>query len=164
MKIIFLDIDGPLVNRRSMFIERIDDNYEQFDPLAVQMINDVVRKTNAKIVISSSWRESDLSLFPNKTVGIHLRKHCIELNGMIDAFHTDWNTPIISCFSDTVGYFETRPQEVQVWLNSHPETTKFCIVDDLDIFYPEQEPNFVKVDGQNGLMFEDYKKMLAILA
>ena len=64
MKIIFLDIDGVL-NSEKWYIEIFDknlypnlENYPlcEFDPLAIEQLNLLTDKTNAKIVISSTWR------------------------------------------------------------------------------------------------------------
>lgn len=54
-KIIFLDVDGVLNCR-----DYINDETNDIDPLKVQMIADLCDKTNAKVVITSSWRGSDL--------------------------------------------------------------------------------------------------------
>lgn len=54
-KIIFLDVDGVLNYR-----DYINDATNDIDPSKVQMIADLCDKTNAKVVITSSWRGSDL--------------------------------------------------------------------------------------------------------
>jgi hypothetical protein len=51
-KIIFLDIDGVLNN--SKWLKENKNN--PIDPAAVNRINVIMQKTDAKIVISSSWR------------------------------------------------------------------------------------------------------------
>ena len=52
-KIIFLDVDGVLNCR-----DYINDKTNDIDPLKVQMIADLCDKTNAKVIITSSWRGS----------------------------------------------------------------------------------------------------------
>ena len=59
-KIIFLDVDGVL-NSWSYFKKLEDESKEDFitfgvDPNAVLLLNEIVEKTNAKIVVSSTWR------------------------------------------------------------------------------------------------------------
>lgn len=54
MKIIFLDIDGVLNTERNN-----NKNYGRprpFDPEAISALNKIIKETDAKIVISSSWR------------------------------------------------------------------------------------------------------------
>ena len=54
-KIIFLDVDGVLNYR-----DYINDATNDIDPSKVQMIADLCNKTNAKVVITSSWRGSKI--------------------------------------------------------------------------------------------------------
>jgi len=53
MKIIFLDIDGVFVTHKS--IDRFH-NGKQFGPENVKEFNRIIRRTGAKIVVSSVWR------------------------------------------------------------------------------------------------------------
>ncbi|MDC7248564.1 MAG: HAD domain-containing protein [Sphaerochaetaceae bacterium] len=66
MKLIFLDIDGVL-NHELWARERLlrhqgeaESDYEYyrnfFDPNAIDLLNTIVEKTGAKVVVSSSWR------------------------------------------------------------------------------------------------------------
>lgn len=75
MKIIFLDIDGVL-NCEAAYTRRLShgfcqykefeiksgekDHYQTFYPPCKKLINELIDKTSAKIVISSSWRGSGL--------------------------------------------------------------------------------------------------------
>lgn len=66
MKVIFLDIDGVLNSQcwyqKRMDIDKlatdIDSQYPmyEFDPEAVLRLNSIIEKTDAKVVISSTWR------------------------------------------------------------------------------------------------------------
>lgn len=53
MKILFLDIDGVLINRR--YASR-----NTADPRCVEQLNRITETTGAKIVVSSSWRHYGL--------------------------------------------------------------------------------------------------------
>lgn len=53
MKIIFLDIDGVLINRR--YASRTTA-----DPRCIEQLNRITDTTGAKIVVSSSWRHRGL--------------------------------------------------------------------------------------------------------
>lgn len=52
-KIIFLDVDGVL-----NYSHYTNDTTNDIDPAKVQMLADLCEKTNAKVVITSSWRGS----------------------------------------------------------------------------------------------------------
>jgi len=53
MKVIFLDIDGVLINKASLL--KMESDYFP-DEKCVQRLNDVIKKTDANIVVSSCWR------------------------------------------------------------------------------------------------------------
>jgi hypothetical protein len=55
MKVIFLDIDGVL-NSQKFYEETEDFMWDMFCPRAVKNLNEILEKTGAKIVVSSSWR------------------------------------------------------------------------------------------------------------
>ena len=54
MKVIFLDVDGVL-NSQSLF-ERCGEELVPIDEENIQYLKAIVDATNAKIVLSSSWR------------------------------------------------------------------------------------------------------------
>ncbi|APD06606.1 hypothetical protein UJ101_01077 [Flavobacteriaceae bacterium UJ101] len=61
MKVIFLDIDGVLNNLNWFKSEKyrefeIGDSRANFDPTAIELLNKLIQKTDAHIVISSAWR------------------------------------------------------------------------------------------------------------
>src|ERR1051326_2073440 len=59
MKVIFLDIDGVLVTRRSLGLPRIKYggmSSSQFEVSAVWALNRLLEGTGACIVVSSTWR------------------------------------------------------------------------------------------------------------
>lgn len=53
MKIIFLDFDGVL---NSQLFYKNRKTFKDIDEKSVSFLNDLVRQTEAKIVVSSSWR------------------------------------------------------------------------------------------------------------
>jgi len=54
MNYIFLDIDGVL-NSKDFVLERIDDD-SSLDESRVKLLSELVKETDAKIILSSSWR------------------------------------------------------------------------------------------------------------
>jgi hypothetical protein len=57
-KIIFLDIDGVLNSQLYYTTGRSDASgvRNDIDPVAIELLNELINKTGAKVVISSSWR------------------------------------------------------------------------------------------------------------
>jgi hypothetical protein len=67
VKVLFLDIDGVLNSRKYFAMgvpvnDRIylaDNDYARMiDPEAVELLNEVIDRTGARIVVSSSWRQA----------------------------------------------------------------------------------------------------------
>ena len=72
IKIIMLDIDGvlncELAYKRGFckythLVDNNHDHYQTFYPPAKRLLNDLIYATDAKIVLSSSWRASGLEWF-----------------------------------------------------------------------------------------------------
>lgn len=132
-KIIFLDVDGVLNCR-----DYINDATNDIDPSKVQMIADLCNKTNAKVVITSSWRGSK-----NYTPHIYtiLRQTLdtynvpvigdapyIELE-FVQTRRTRNTTALTDC--DTFKYGTGRGAEVKHYIDEH-HTEKYVIFDDED--------------------------------
>jgi hypothetical protein len=56
VKLIFLDVDGVLNRFGPAFSESLADYSPQIEPACVRAFNRIIRDTEAKIVLSSSWR------------------------------------------------------------------------------------------------------------
>jgi hypothetical protein len=120
MKIIFLDIDGVLytssyheylvLNRKP---ERDKYGYI-FDPNTVENFNEIIEKTEAKIVISSTWKRHGLD---------KIRKIFNErgIKGEIIGL-----TPT-STIDDL---FFCRGEEIEHWLSYNGLPEKFVVIDD----------------------------------
>lgn len=56
MKLIFLDIDGVMNHRNHMTRSRLH-RMQEFCPVAVRNLREIIKRTGAKIVLSSAWRK-----------------------------------------------------------------------------------------------------------
>ena len=124
MKVLFLDIDGVCNSR--MFVKRMvrrDPKFRlwhQVDPEAVRLVRRIIDETKCKVVLSSTWR-----LYPEARAVVKR-----------DVCH------FIDCTKDMQAGSKRgivpRGEEVQEWLDRHPEVTQYAILDDDDDFLPHQ--------------------------
>lgn len=150
MKVCFLDIDGCLNSMRSCYAyggfgslrtSFMTFDESKLDPVAVKLVQRLVEETDAKIVISSSWR--------------------ILAKGGIKDFDF-LELPIIDFTPDIPGR-RIRGDEIKKWLDEHPEVESYVILDDDSDMLEEQVDNFVHTDADIGLDWEDYCKAYEIL-
>ena len=135
MKLIFLDIDGVLATEECSQKPHHKIFAYPFDAECVSVLNDILRETNAEIILSSDWR---LMYNNDLTILDELFKH----NGVI-------KSPIDVTPSLRKGQYQ-RQAEIQNYINSNTEKIKsFVILDDaLITIFPE---NFVKCNLTEGV-------------
>lgn len=140
MKYLFLDIDGVL--NHEQWYESQHNNpdakpfpYSCFDPQCVTRVNEILEKTGAQLVISSSWRlDKELYLTLN-SVGLKSKFECTPY----------WRNR--GCES-----FTRRGEEIQEFLRTHnynSETDNFVIIDDDSDMLEEQLPHFFQTVGES---------------
>lgn len=152
MKVIFLDIDGVLNSSRSCMAlggfpfpgKSKDRDWHKFDDVAVGLLRSIVSKTGAEVVLSSSWR-----------IGMG-KKEMKELGERL-------GVNIFDKTRSSIGS-EKRGHQIQEWLDSHTYVTSYVIIDDSADMLSSQKRNFVRVNLDNGLSYEGYKKALDILS
>ena len=115
MKIIFLDVDSVLNNGDTEARVRPPEggSYIGIDPILMERLRTIVTKTDAHIVLSTTWREFE-----------YFRDHLLEKMGHI-ASRVIGDTPKL--------YYKSRAEEINAWISSHPEIKidKFIVIDDL---------------------------------
>lgn len=151
MKVIFLDIDGVLnsveysvgmqTNKRSM---RIEDA----DPVKVGLLQFVCEQTDAKIVISSTWR---------------IGRKVEWFDGFFSSF--GWFQPPVIGLTPRRARIGSigRGDEINDWLDDHNDLNieQYVIVDDDSDFYDDQP--FVQTNGVYGLTLKETIKMIDVL-
>jgi len=122
-----------------------------FDPDAVQLLSDAVTKSNARVVISSSWRTA----WPLTKLQRMLRYHGFE-HQLLGA------TPDGAELRAAGGLFETvsRGEEISTWLAMLPDgmRVRWVVLDDDDV--PGHEHCLVKVDPEWGLQEDHHKEII----
>lgn len=152
MKVIFLDIDGVLnsaafmkaraKNFNTVNKEERDRWLDMLDQEAVKLLNQAVEATNAKIVISSTWR---ILHSVNKLTSFLKEKDFI--GKIIDA------TPRFSG--------KPRGDEIQAWLDKN-QVDDFVIVDD-DNDMGELSHKLVQTSWQNGIQQHHVDEIISML-
>lgn len=127
MKILFLDIDGVVNCATTAQRHR---GAIGIDPYMACLVRRIVEATGCQVVLSSSWR-----YFPGGREEVE-RQVCLLLDVTP---HSD-----LGC----------RGDEIRVWLNAHPEVTRYAIVDDNSDMLPEQKSHFFKTSWAVGLTQE----------
>lgn len=128
MKILFLDIDGVLNSRETLKCGTRSGSIMGIDPYMRILLDRIVQATDAKVVISSSWRLVPKWLQEIRDVGIE--------------------------FISRTPYLESkkRGEEIQQWLDEHPEVENYAILDDDSDMLPGQ--HFFKTSFEVGLTQE----------
>jgi len=164
-KIIFLDIDGVLATP-----EYLKAGMWALNPKKQELLAKIIDETDAKIVLSSSWRwatlektkehmESEGFLFLDKLIGITIRAH-----QYIDR-------------ESKIHLSIPRGVEIKQWIdtNIHSENGKnwdkkkigvdynYVILDDDDDMLLEQKDYFIHTNPITGLTEEDVQKAILIL-
>jgi len=150
MKIIFLDIDGVIClsrewGSRARKIKRweleggegeppVTIRFDDFNKMAVDVLNDIILTSGADIVISSDWR-----LYATLDEMKDLFYQFGVIKGPIDF------TPELQTVTKRV---DIRVDEINLWLSNHPEVTHWVAIDDLDL---SELDNFVKTREREGL-------------
>ena len=162
-KLIFLDIDGVLVTLNTIKNKNFVDEEGRyiFDENAQNILEDIIKGTNAKIVITSSWKKNDLEYIKHV---FHKRNFkfvdsIIGEIGTVYKYLTEEGRQILSL---------TRGNEIQTWLEFYfgydfNEKIKYVIIDDDSDMLYSQRNNFVQTTFETGLTQELGKKAMQIL-
>lgn len=140
-KIIFLDVDGVLNcsttewrwdGKENKKKQEGGKGYIGMDPKLVKLFNSIIKKTGAKIVLSSTWRHDRNWLDVMTWNGLPRESFLGRTDDLRDS---DWHT--------------RRGQEINKWLSESPPVEKYAILDDDSDMLPGQ-PLF-KTTWQAGL-------------
>lgn len=146
MRILFIDIDGPLLPEKAKYFDYQKktevEHWTEFDPFSVRFYNSLFEKySDLYGVIHSSWRK----FYPDDFLINHFKSQGCEFR-----FHTDMIAPF--------KFGSNRWEEINFWLYDHPEIKDYMILDD------EVPPEYLKkrtvlVDYKNGLSLNNCRKL-----
>lgn len=143
------DIDG-VINSEDYAVYRDEakkfDLDEDIDERAVVFLNYIVNKTDAKIVLSSTWR-SDMEDIYKRLVQYGFKYEFFDRT----PYHPDRH----------------RGTEIKMWIDKYEETHEplesYVIIDDDDDMLEEQMEHFVRCNYVHGLTSHECFKAIDIL-
>ena len=168
-KVIFLDVDGVLNSSRTLY-----ESISLEDDLILNL-KEIVNKTKAKIILSSSWRLSTeaVAMLIDK-----LDKFGLAISGMTyDGVDLDWlekyEFDVTKKYLDTKFDYDENRQikithdrgaEIFKWLCYHDDCAYVILDDEIEDIKPYfNESVIVKTSYKTGLTKEDVKKAVQIL-
>ena len=169
-KIIFLDLDGVL--NTANYYDRLQHEHlptedifgTLFDPKAVEQLSHIIDSTNAKIVISSSWRYSGIANMRAMWKARQLPGEIYDITSLHVA-----DDYIQSQMENNPNDFDlydamilAREMEIALWLEEHPEVTSYVILDDQSTFRQLKE-HFVQINPKSGITNKDTERIITIL-
>lgn len=150
-KVIFLDFDGVMDTMKYVLyltkhnLPEKDEFGVLFDPECIAALKHIIDKTNAEVVISSSWKDyMDLEQLKIMWEKRHLPGIPVD------------TTPSISTH---------REEEINAWLNQCSEPCQYVIIDDWphERFSKIHITHLISTDGFDGLTMSLANKSIHIL-
>ena len=143
MKVIFLDFDGVINNW---------ENFEGVDFNNVKYLVEIIKSTDAKVVVSSS------------------KKHTFQIDSNVNIMDTCYYRDYVSKLNDYgIEIFDVTPYvnksrelEIIKYLEMHPEIEEFLILDD-DVVIKSLLEHQVFLDLYNGIALEHVEPSINIL-
>ncbi len=151
MRVLFLDIDGVLNSYAYDSTRMVEDG--NIDVSRLPLVQSIVDQTGARVVLSSTWRSHwDPTGGDTDDVGRALEHLFCEFG--------------ISLYDRTPLLDDRRDQEIAAWLQDHPDTESFAVLDDTKFGWGALDPYVVKTDYRidRGLEERHRDRAIAILS
>ena len=166
MKVIFLDNDGViclsenwggrnkkkregikkgLISSNAMAYELpVEYRFDNFDDKAIKVLNSILEKTGAEIVVSSDWRyHASLEELGEYYLSQGIIKAPIAFTSSTKEIEPElWRVLRFRADLEL-----ERSIEILDWLNKHPEVTNWVAIDDLDMSVEYLSKHFAHKDG-----------------
>lgn len=121
IKCVFVDVDGVLNTWTSQRRLECCHDFPFVDARKVLRLREIVERTGAQIVLSSSWRTGD-----------HPKAFWLEAEALRE-LRREFIRLRCPLWVDSTPIFERakRQKEIYAWLSLHPEVDNFIILDDV---------------------------------
>lgn len=171
MKVVFLDVDGELT-----YSNYENETTANIDNEKVKLLKEICDKTGAKVVISSSWRGSDIYTPRIYHILIDiLTSYGIEVLGDTPHLPKEFEGNVYNSISLTtledlpylkIKYGTGRVAEIQKWISEH-DVDNFVILDDEDFDWSDYGYDTYWIQptwfGNGGLKREHVDREIKIL-
>ena len=161
MKVIFLDVDGALNSEDDLMVYREKNNikgcifYAEVEDRPLKLLKELVEKSGAKIVVSSSWRIGCKRSGRESIFGIGLYKKLVERL-------KDYEMDVYDITPSLSG--KQRGDEIREWLQTcESDIENFVILDDDADMCEFTETNLVQTTYDHGLTEDIITKALQVL-
>lgn len=116
MRVLFLDFDGVL---NSVGYCRAHRGEEEplLDPVCMEHLRDIVEATSARLVLTTSWRR-------------HWDPDTARCNDIGRAIHRVFAAYGMTVYDKVPDTHRRREDNIRQWLDEHPETIAFAVLDD----------------------------------
>lgn len=151
MNIIFLDFDGVICTYRGCVSVGEVGVFTYLDPVACNLVIQLIEKSGASVVISSTWRHEGKERLCGLLKSAGFSK-------IVNALHFDWKTPDLSRVKNAC-----RGDEIAAWLEIHSDVDNYVILDDVDEMLDYQQSHFVQCDLYDGIGFRQYVRAIRLL-
>ena len=135
MKVVFLDFDGVLKSEK--YVLSCREGGVVLDPSKMVLLKQIVYLTDAKIVLSTSWRE-------------HWENNPTKCNSTGRQINDIFAKYGLHIFDKTPKLHLGREQEIKSWLDRHAEVDNFVVLDDMFLSADFLEGHFVKTSNYLG--------------
>ncbi len=149
MKVVFLDFDGVLNSEK--YIRECGYYGVIINPTRIKLIKKIIDATDAKIVLSTSWRE-------------HWDKDTDKCDAIGENINDIFERYGLSIFDKTAFLDRSREKEIEQWLHNHPQTENFVVLDDRFLDSVVLRNHFVKTNNyRDGIDENNVKQAIEIL-
>lgn len=149
MKVIFLDIDGVLNSNDTLQKIHYHQKFKGISPKCAELdednirnLNNLVRQTNAKIVLHSSWRYG-----------------YSQYDGAILTAFREMNLHVDDIVSVKI---PDKDKAISDYIKNHPDISHYVILDDYPLF-PSHESSFIEITADHGLTESYFPQILKLL-
>ena len=148
-RVIFLDFDGVLNSAK--YLLGCGECGMAIDPTRMVLIKQIVAATDAKIVLSTSWRE-------------HWSKDWVNCDSTGVLINSIFSIYGLQIWDKTPELHARRETEIKSWLDMHPEVENFVVLDDRLLSADYSNGHFIKTSNYfDGLDEMDVQKAIEIL-
>jgi Swiss Army Knife RNA repair-like protein len=162
IKALFVDIDGVLVTLGSM---RAKDIEYKADLKCIRQLNRIIKATDAKIVISSTWRSYGLRKLQEIFIGWGIKPRIYGFTPRLDVMYGIESmiglSAIRTSFLDQLQ--DIRAHEIALWMRHCPHPIEAAVVIDDDPIGKPVGKWLVQTDFENGLTAKKADEVIARL-